>query len=62
VRLRTLRDMQGMASGFVVVAAFAVVAWAAGFVAVRLYRMSRRARPGGPGPAVPDGASEAPDV
>jgi hypothetical protein len=54
--------MQGMASGFVVVAAFAVVAWAAGFVAVRLYRMSRRARPGGPGPAVPDGASEAPDV
>jgi hypothetical protein len=57
--------MQGMASGVMMVAAFAVVAWAAGLVAVRLYRVSRRAQPSGPGPAAPDGAggaSEAPDA
>jgi hypothetical protein len=57
--------MQGMVSGVMVVAAFAVVAWAAGLVAVRLYRVSRRALPGGPDPGVPDGASrasEAPDA
>jgi hypothetical protein len=54
--------MQGMASGLVVAAAFAMVAWAAGFVAVRLYRVSRRAGPGGPGSGVPDRASEAPDA
>jgi len=51
-----------MASGLVVVAAFAAVAWAAGFVAVRLYRVSRQAQPGGPEPGVADGASEAPDA
>jgi hypothetical protein len=51
-----------MASGFVVVAAFAMVAWAAGFMAVRLYRVSRRARPSGPGAGVADEASEAPDA
>jgi hypothetical protein len=51
-----------MASGFVVVAAFAAVAWAAAFVAVRLYRVSRRARPGRPEPAVAHEASEAPDA
>ena len=62
VRLRTLRDMQGMASWFVVVAAFAMVASAAGFVAVRLYRVSRRAQPSGAVPGVAGGASEAPDA
>ena len=41
--------MQGMVSGVLVVAAFAVVAAAAGFVAARLYRVSRWAPPGGPG-------------
>jgi len=40
-----------------VVAAFAVVAGAAGLVAVRLYRVSRRAEAGGPGPA-----TESPDA
>jgi len=57
--------MQGMVSGVIVVAAFAAVAWAAGFVAVRLYRMSQLARSGGPDMAVADGASsasEAPDA
>jgi hypothetical protein len=57
--------MQGTVSGVVVVAAFAAVAWAAGFVAVRLYRVSHRAVPGGPDPGVADGASrasEAPDA
>jgi hypothetical protein len=55
--------MQGMVSGVIVVAAFAMVACAAGFVAVRLYRVTSRARP-----AEPDGAngvssvSEAPDA
>ena len=46
--------MQGMISGVLVVAAFAVVAAAAGFVAARLYRVSRWAPPGkpdGPGQA-----------
>jgi hypothetical protein len=43
--------MQGMISGVLVVAAFAVVAAAAGFVAARLYRVSRWAPPGGPGGA-----------
>ena len=46
--------MQGMISGGLVVAAFAVVAAAAGFVATRLYRVSRWApagEPGGPGQA-----------
>ena len=54
-----------MVSGVMMVAAFAAVAWAAGLVAVRLYRVSRRAHPSGPGPAAPDGtsrASEAPDA
>jgi hypothetical protein len=37
--------MQGMVSGVLLVAAFAVVAAAAGFVAVRLYRVSRRESP-----------------
>ena len=49
--------MQGMVSGVMVVAAFAAVACAAGFVAVRLYRVSRK--------GVADGASrasEAPDA
>jgi hypothetical protein len=41
--------MQGMISGVLVVAAFAVVAAAAGFVATRLYRVSRWASPGEPG-------------
>jgi hypothetical protein len=60
--------MQGMVSGVLVVAAFAMVAWAAGLVAVRLYRVSRRPLPGGPDPGAPDGASgaagvsEAPDA
>jgi hypothetical protein len=57
--------MQGMVSGVIVVAAFAAVAWAAGFVAVRLYRVSHRAVPGGPGAGMTDGvsrASEAPDA
>jgi hypothetical protein len=54
--------MQGMVSGVMVVAAFAVVAWAAGLVAVRLYRVSRRAQPSGPGPGVAGGASEVPDA
>jgi len=55
--------MQGMVSGVIVVAAFAMVACAAGFVAVRLYRVTSRPRP-----AEPDGASavssvgEAPDA
>jgi hypothetical protein len=48
-----------MVSGVLVVAAFAVVAGAASFVAVRLYRVTRRARPGGPGPAQ---AQESPDA
>jgi hypothetical protein len=43
--------MQGMISGVLVVAAFAVVAAAAGFVAARLYRVSRWAPPGAPGGA-----------
>ena len=51
--------MQGMVSGVLVVAAFAAVAWAAGFVAVRLYRVSHRALPGPPEPGVADGASSA---
>ena len=64
--------MQGMVSGVMLVAAFAAVAWAAGLVAVRLYRVSRRALPGGgPDPGAADGAgsasnassaSEAPDA
>jgi len=54
--------MQGMVSGVLVVAAFAAVAWAAGLAALRLYRVSRRLQPGGPGPGVADGASEAPDA
>jgi hypothetical protein len=54
--------MQGMVSGLVVVTAFAVVASAAGLVAVRLYRVSRRAQPSGPAPGVADGASEASDA
>ena len=41
--------MQGMVSGVLVVAAFAVVAVAAGFVAVRLYRVSRWTPPRAPG-------------
>ena len=41
--------MQGMVSGLLVVAAFAVVTAAAAFVAARLYRVSRWAPPGGPG-------------
>jgi hypothetical protein len=41
--------MQAMVSGVLVVAAFAVVAAAAGFVAARLYRVSRWAPPGAPG-------------
>ncbi|HKA96459.1 MAG TPA: hypothetical protein VKD66_09350 [Streptosporangiaceae bacterium] len=49
--------MQGMVSGVLVVAAFAVVAAAAGFVAQRLYRASRRARPGAGSPA-----QESPDA
>ena len=49
--LRKLRGMQGMVSGVLVVAAFAVVAAAAGFVVMRLYRVSRRVRPGAAGPA-----------
>jgi hypothetical protein len=44
--LRKLRGMQGMVSGVLVIAAFAVVAAAAGFVVMRLYRVSRRVRPG----------------
>jgi hypothetical protein len=51
--------MQGMVSGVMMVAAFAMVAAAAGLVAVRLYWMSRRALPGGAGPGAPDGASGA---
>ena len=54
--------MQGMVSGVMVVAAFAVVAWAAGLVAVRLYRVSRRPQRSGPETGVPSGASEAPDA
>ena len=52
--------MQGMVSGVLVVAAFAVVAAAAGFVAARLYRVSRWAPPGGPGG--PGRAGEQPDA
>jgi hypothetical protein len=60
--------MQGMVSGVIVVAAFAIVACAAGFVAVRLYRVTSRARPAEPDGAEADGASavssvsEAPDA
>jgi hypothetical protein len=43
--------MQGMLSGTVLVAAFAVVTAAAGFVAARLYRISR---PSPPPPGPPD--------
>jgi hypothetical protein len=49
-----------MVSGLLMVGAFAAVAGAACFVAVRLYRVSRWAQPdepGGPGPA-----GEAPDA
>ena len=52
--------MQGMVSGVLVVAAFAVVAAAAGFVAARLYRVSRWAPPGTPGG--PAQAGEQPDA
>jgi hypothetical protein len=41
--------MQGMVSGVLVVAAFAMVTTAAAFVAARLYRVSRWAPPGGLG-------------
>ena len=41
--------MQGMISGVLVVAAFATVAAAAGFVATRLYRVSRWVPPDSPG-------------
>jgi hypothetical protein len=41
--------MQGMISGVLVIGAFAAVAAAAGFVAARLYRVSRWVPPGGPG-------------
>src|SRR6476619_7277688 len=41
--------MQGMLSGVLVVAAFAVVTASAAIVAARLYRVSRWAPPGGPG-------------
>jgi hypothetical protein len=40
--------MQGMLSGTVLVAAFAVVVAAAGFVAARLYRISRPGPPAEP--------------
>jgi hypothetical protein len=43
--------MLGVVSGVLTVGAFAAVAAAAGFVAVRLYRVSRWVQPGGPGPA-----------
>jgi hypothetical protein len=52
--------MQGMVSAVLVVAAFAVVAAAAGFVAARLYRVSRWAPPGAPGS--PARAGEQPDA
>ena len=57
--------MLGTVSGVMVVAAFAAVAWAAGFVAVRLYRVSHRVLPGTPEAGAADGASsasEAPDA
>jgi hypothetical protein len=41
--------MQGMLSGVLVIAAFAVVTAAAAVVAARLDRVSRWAPPGGPG-------------
>jgi uncharacterized membrane protein len=40
--------MHGLISGLLVVAGFAVVAAAAGLVAVRLYRAVQGSRPGGP--------------
>jgi len=43
--------MPGIVGGLLMVGAFAAVAAAAGFVAVRLYRVSRWAQPGGAGPA-----------
>jgi len=43
--------MLGVVSGVLMVGAFAAVAVAAGFVAVRLYRVSRWVRPSGPGSA-----------
>ena len=52
--------MQEMVSGALVVAAFAVVAAAAGFVAARLYRVSRWAPPDAPGG--PARAGEQPDA
>ncbi len=52
--------MQGMVGGVLVVAAFAVVAAAAAFVAARLYRVSRWVPPGEPGGA--GRAGEQPDA
>jgi hypothetical protein len=49
-----------MVSGALVVAAFAAVAAAAGFVALRLYRVTRRAPPGTAGATGP--ARESPDA
>lgn len=49
LRLRRLPVMHGLISGLLVVAGFAVVAAAAGLVAVRLYRAGQGARPGGRG-------------
>jgi hypothetical protein len=51
-----------MVSGVLVVAAFAAVAAAAGFVVMQLYRVSRRARPGAAGPAAAGPAQESPDA
>ena len=45
--LRRLPVMHGLISGLLVVAGFAVVAAAAGLVAVRLYRAGQGSRPGG---------------
>ncbi len=55
--------MQGMVSGVLLVAAFAVAAAASGFVAARLYRLSGAAARRGPaarGPAA--GTKDRPDA
>ena len=43
--VRTLRCMQGMVSGLLLVGAFVLVAAAATVVAVRLHRLTRAGRP-----------------
>ncbi len=55
---RTLASMHGMGSAVVLMIAFAVVAVAAGFAAVALYRAGSRGGPDADRPGTPGGPGE----